>query len=112
MLYFTILCLLLVANFICFRIALFRFFKSRNVNPWLSVVPVYNVIVWLGLVRRSKWWALVLLTASNVVYFLFIGGLRGELAMAYGKKSFWNLLFFVFPGGIYACYITGKYKPV
>jgi hypothetical protein len=56
---------------------------------WASIVPIYNIIVWLQVVNRPIWW--ILLLFIPIVGFIVAIILTNDLAKAFGKGVGWTI---------------------
>ena len=65
---------------------LYKAFEKANVAGWKALVPVYNFVVWLKLVKRPWWWIFLLLIPTVGIYMLAI--LLVDLSNHFGKRSF------------------------
>jgi len=50
-----------VIAIIGFQIGLWFIFKKAGEKPWKSLIPIYNMWVWLKVLSRPKWWMLLIL---------------------------------------------------
>lgn len=62
---------------------------------WISFIPILQIFVWLGIIRRSPWNALWLLLPIVNIVFSIIWYVR--LLRAFGQNPWWLLLLIV-PG--------------
>ncbi len=74
----------LVALNLLFIIGGWRMFEKARRPGWKSVVPVYNLIIFLDIVDRSRWWVLwFLLPFVNLICGVIV---CVDLARAFGKS--------------------------
>jgi hypothetical protein len=83
---------LYIAN-IC---ALYRIGKKAGLdNLWCAFVPFLQFILFFHIIKRSAWWALILLIpVVDVVASLFF---YWEFYSAFGIDTIWKLLAIIFP---------------
>ena len=58
---YTAVIVILIISFIGFQIGLWTIFKKAGQKAWLSVIPVYNMWIWLKVLSRPWWWMLLIL---------------------------------------------------
>lgn len=69
--------------FIAFLVAWWRIFVKAGHPGWAALIPIYNIIVMLRIVRRPGWWLLLLfIPFINPIVFLI---LMYDLARAFGR---------------------------
>ncbi len=77
--------LIYLAVMITILIAMWKMYEKANKPGWASIVPIYNIIVLLEIVRKPLWWiALLLIPFANIVFLILI---YIELAKVFGKDS-------------------------
>jgi len=60
-------------------------FKKAGIDSWKGLIPIYNVVVWLQIMKKPWWWILILLIPGvNIVLFL---AMNYELSRCYGPKE-------------------------
>ncbi|MBQ9417946.1 MAG: signal peptidase I [Bacteroidales bacterium] len=97
--------LLLVAYLVGVVAGLWLVFRKAGVAGWKAVVPVYNVVVWIKVCGKSRWWYLYFLVpAINVFTFLL---LVVETAKVFRRYSFWEQTFAVIFPWIYLPLLGG-----
>lgn len=80
--------ILRVLYFLGTTLGMWLLFKKAGKNPWLSLIPVYRVWVWLKLCNKDwRWGIYFLIPAINVFKFL---QLVVETAKAFRRYSFWE----------------------
>jgi hypothetical protein len=66
-------------------IAMWKVYQKAGKPGWAAIVPIYNVIVLLEIVRKPLWWlVLLLIPIVNIVFAIII---YDRLAKAFGKSS-------------------------
>jgi uncharacterized protein DUF5684 len=62
-----------------------KIFEKAGQPGWAAIVPIYNLIVLLQIVRKPLWWiVLFLLPCANIVAIVLLGL---EVAKAFGKST-------------------------
>ena len=93
-----ILCLLLISiGFSIFLlICRWKIFKKAGKEGWESIIPIYNIIILLEIVKKPIWWFFLLLIPIYNIYIIIIINIR--LAKFFGKDSVFGvfLTFFNF----------------
>ena len=83
---------------------------------WASIIPIYNMIVLLQIVRKPLWWIVMFfIPLVNLIFFIL---LYLELAKAFGKSGafaagliFLSPIFFPILGFGSAQYVFGNAAP-
>lgn len=74
--------LTILSYFVC----LFRIFKKADQEPtWAGFIPVYNLFIWLKVIRKPWWWLLILIVPG--VNFVLLGAMHVELVRAFGMRT-------------------------
>ena len=85
----------IILVFIIFQfMALFKLFKKANKSGIASIVPIYNVIVYLQIVSLSAWQVLLFFVPVIGVYLYVTLQLKMSLAFNRGTKFGLGLIFF------------------
>ncbi|MEY3443976.1 MAG: signal peptidase [Bacteroidota bacterium] len=61
-------------------------FKKAGESWWKGLVPLYNVYVWLQLVKKPKWW--IIFYMIPVLNFVMGIGIILDLVKSFGKQKF------------------------
>ena len=101
--YFAVKVILLIV-LIGFQIGLWGVFKKAEVKPWLSLIPVYNMWVWLRRVLDKPWWWMLLIIIPFIGVFMFYMMVWKTIRL-YGKTNYIPLIFGTFFFFIYLPYI-------
>lgn len=65
--------------------ALWRIFVKAGQTGWAAIVPIYNIIVLLQIVRKPLWWiVLCFVPIVNIIAFIII---YDALAKSFGKGT-------------------------
>ena len=63
----------------------FNLYKKAGFNPFLSIIPIYNGLVLMKIIKRPWWWIVLLfLPVVNLLIFPIIWI---ETARSFGRKS-------------------------
>lgn len=69
-------------------VGLWFVFKKSGVAPWKSVVPLYNIVVWVQMCNKDwKWYVGFLIPGVNIFTFLL---LVVETARCFRRTNFWE----------------------
>ena len=76
-----------------------KVFEKAGKPGWAAIVPIYNIIVMLEIVKRPTWW--VVLYLIPVVSFVAAIIVAMDMAEAFGKSKGWGvgMLVFLMPVG-------------
>ncbi len=78
--------ILLYVGLIVFLIAsMWKVYTKAGKPGWAAIVPIYNLIVLLEIVRKPTWWILLLLIP--IVNFVILIMIYHELSLAFGKDA-------------------------
>lgn len=99
-----ILMLLMFAIITPMIIGMWKIFKKAGYSGWLCLVPFYNLIVFLKIVGKPRWWALCIL--SNLLASAYGIAVSKTDAIYYGSSFLLTILVWVF--GIWACNMLSK----
>ncbi len=58
---YTAVIVILIISFIGFQIGLWTIFEKAGKKGWLSLIPVYNMWIWLKVLSKPWWWMLLIL---------------------------------------------------
>lgn len=84
------LLIITIISFIGFQIGLWFIFKKAGEQPWKSLVPVYNVWLWLKLLSRPKWWLILVLFPFINIFMFYL--MIWKTIRLFGKTSYLYLL--------------------
>lgn len=78
--------LLVYLAFIVFLIAAqWKIFEKAGKPGWACIIPIYNIIVTLEIVKKPTWWILMFLVPiANIVFAIMIAN---ALSKAFGKDT-------------------------
>ncbi|MFB6258605.1 MAG: signal peptidase I [Flavobacteriales bacterium] len=95
---------LLILTVIAHYATLWRIFQKAGRKAWEGLVPIYNLFIWLKLMRKPGWWALLLLLPG--VNFLMVIILHVETVKMFGRRSFSDGLIAIFLPWVYLPYLA------
>lgn len=72
-------------------------FQKAGKPGWAIIIPIYNIIVFLQIVKRPVWWIILLIIPVVNIIILII--LYLDLAKSFGKSGAWGF-FMLFILGI------------
>lgn len=78
LLFFLALSLLII-------ISQWKIYEKAGQPGWASIIPIYNIIVLLEIIRKPWWWLLMLLIP--IVNIVFAIMMINELSKAFGKDA-------------------------
>jgi signal peptidase I len=67
----TALVIILIISFIGWQVGMWGIFKKVGLKPWLSLIPFYNVWLWIKVVIGRKWWWMLLFLIPYLGIFMF-----------------------------------------
>ncbi len=83
---------------IVYLIGLWKMYEKANRPGWAAIIPIYNIIVMLEIVKKPLWWiALFFVPFANIVIAIMM---MIELAKAFGKSEGFAVALIFFP---YVC---------
>jgi signal peptidase I len=98
-----------IVSLIGFQIGLWFIFKKAGEKPWKSLIPVFNMWVWLKVLSRPTWWMALILFPFITVFMFYL--MIWKTIRLYRKTSYLYLIpgtFFFF---IYLPYLgMSKYE--
>ena len=85
--------LLLILYFVGCLLGLWFVFKKAGEAPWKSLIPIYNIVVWIKVCGKGwKWYIYFLIPAINIFVFLLM---VVETAKVFRRYGFWEQTFAV-----------------
>jgi len=79
-----------IIAFIGFQIGLWFIFKKAGEKPWKSLLPFFNIWVWLKVLSRPKWWFVIFLFPF-IGFFMFYLMVWKTIRL-FGKTSYLHLI--------------------
>jgi hypothetical protein len=96
--------------------SIWKVFAKAGKPGWAAIIPIYNLVVLLQIVRKPLWWIVMFLIP--LVNFIFLILLYIELAKAFGKGGgfaagliFLGIIFFPILGFGSSQYVFGSTVP-
>lgn len=94
----TILALLLIAFFVGLAVfeiaALWILFRKGGQPGWGTLIPIFNLYLWLQMANRPAWWLILyIIPLVNVVIAIIV---HLDVARAFGKSTAYGILFILF----------------
>lgn len=80
--------ILLILYFAGTVLGLWFVFKKAGVAPWKSLIPIYNIVVWVKMCNKNwSWYVGFLIPVWNIFMFLL---LVVETAKVFRRYNFWE----------------------
>lgn len=76
-------------------VGMWKLYTKAGKPGWASIIPIYNVIVWLEMIGRPGWWVIGLFIPF--VNFILLIVMYLELAKAFGKSALFGVGMIFFP---------------
>ena len=94
----TALIIILIISFIGWQVGMWGIFKKAGLKPWLSLIPFYNIWLWIKVVIGKKWWWMLLFLIPYLGIFMFYY-MVWETIRQFNKYSYLPLILgtFFFP---------------
>ena len=81
---------LLAISFVIFLfICRWKIFTKAGREGWESLIPIYNIIIYLDIVKKPTWWIFLLLIPFYNIYIAIVLNIR--LAKFFGKDDLFGL---------------------
>jgi signal peptidase I len=84
------LTILSIIAFIGFQLGLWFIFIKAGEKPWKSLIPVYNMFLWLKVLSRPKWWMFFILFPFISIFMFYL--MVWKTLRLFGKTSYLYLL--------------------
>ena len=81
-----------------------RLFKLAGVDSWKSLIPVYNILKYLEIIKRPKWW--VILVFIPVINLLMIPVIWVEFIKRFNHNSRLDRILVIITLGLYLLYVS------
>ncbi len=94
----TALVAIIIISFLGWQVGMWGIFKKAGLKPWLSLIPFYNIWLWIKVVIGKKWWWMLLFLIPYLGIFMFYY-MVWETIRQYNKYSYVPLILgtFFFP---------------
>ncbi len=87
-----------------------KLYKIAGFKTWLAIIPVYNAIVLMRIIKRPKWWVILLFIPTiNLILFAVIWV---ETIRSFGKNTFKDTFLVLLTFGFYIYLINYSDKTV
>ena len=65
-------------------VGLWKIFEKADKPGWGAFIPIYNIILWLEIVRRPGWWIVLIyiVPVANIICFFIV---TFDMAKSFGK---------------------------
>lgn len=86
-----------------------RLYQKAGRKAWEAAIPVYNAIVMLDIIKRPKWWVILLflpIIAPIMIMVLWVDFIR-----SYGKRGIGDAILVIVTLGFYIYYLNYVEKP-
>jgi len=97
-------CVLLILFFIGWQIGMWGIFKKAGLKPWKSIIPIYNIWLWIHNILERKWWWMLLFMIPFLGIFMFFL-MIWETLHQFNKYGYGALIFGTFFFYFYLPYI-------
>ncbi len=88
----TALIIIIIISFLGWQVGMWGIFKKAGLKPWLSLIPFYNVWLWIKVVIGRKWWWMLLFLIPYLGIFMFLY-MIWETIRQFNKYSYLPLIF-------------------
>jgi len=89
-------------------IGTWRLYSIAGRKSWESAIPIYNAFVLMSIIKRPKWW--VILLFIPVINLMMFGIIWVETIRSFGKNSTKDTLLVIFSLGFYILFINYSKK--
>jgi len=80
----------LIIAVVGFQIGLWFIFNKAGEKPWKSLLPIYNMWVWLKVLSKPKWWMILILFPFVTIFMFYL--MVWKTIRLFGKTSYLYLL--------------------
>lgn len=67
-----------------------KIFVKAGKEGWKSIIPIYNIIILIEIVKKPTWWIFLLLIPVYNIYIMFTLNIR--LSKSFGKNELFGIL--------------------
>ena len=67
-----------------------KIFVKAGKEGWKSIIPIYNIIILIEIVKKPTWWIFLLLIPIYNIYIMFTLNIR--LSKSFGKNELFGIL--------------------
>jgi len=86
----TSLFIISIISIIGFQIGLWFIFIKAEQKPWKSLIPIYNMWVWLKVLSRPKWWMILIIFPFITIFMFYL--MVWKTIRLFGKTSYLYLI--------------------
>lgn len=86
----TFLFIFSLINIVAIVVSLWRIFQKVGIKAWYSIIPIYNIYVWLRLLEKPIWWFVLYFIPFLNMFMLLVS--IWETIRAFGKTKYRHLL--------------------
>ena len=94
--------------FLCYNLLIFggtqKLFMLAGISSWKSIIPFYNIIKLLEIIKRPKWW--IILVFIPVINLIMIPVIWVELVKRFNHNSKLDRALVIITLGLYLFYIS------
>ena len=85
-----------------------KLYVKSGFKPWEAIIPVYNFIILMKIIKRPRWWVILLFIPTiNIIMFIVI---LIRLLNVFGKNSYKDYFLIIITLGLYIFYINYNSK--
>lgn len=86
----TFLFIYSLINIVAIVVSLWKIFQKCGIKAWYSIIPIYNIYVWLKLLEKPIWWFILYFIPFLNMFMLLVS--IWETIRAFGKIKYRHLL--------------------
>ena len=86
----TFLFIFSLINIVAIVVSLWKIFQKCGIKAWYSIIPIYNIYVWLKLLEKPIWWFILYFIPFLNMFMLLVS--IWETIRAFGKIKYRHLL--------------------
>jgi signal peptidase I len=102
--------ILLILTLVVHYATLWRIFQKAGRKAWEGLIPIYNLFIWLKLMQKPGWWALLFLIPG--VNFLMVIIMHVETVKMFDHRGFVNALIAIFLPWVFIPYLAFNEKEI
>jgi hypothetical protein len=98
--------ILLIILLVLFIASFWRIYEKAGEPGWASIVPIYNIIVWMRIINKPWWWLLLfIIPLVGIIFSIWATNL---LMKKFGKDELWTVGAIFIPFIIYPMLAWGN----
>ena len=86
----TFLFIFSLINIVAIVVSLWKIFQKVGIKAWYSIIPIYNIYIWLRLLEKPIWWFVLYFIPFLNMFMLLVS--IWETIRAFGKTKYRHLL--------------------